>query len=326
MDAKIILKYKKAFSLIVLVLIFLYIFLGVDYKRLFEMFSLLNWWVILTLFLINVVSILIQGGRWWYTLAIVNEKVGFFGVMKIHLVSNFYSIILPSGSAIDFTRGYLISRQIGASKSIAAGWVTKVQSLIVMLFCSTVGLILLKSNFLGVYRSWMLYAVLMILFVLIWCSMSVTFFGVIQRCVPSKWLKFKTLISGYIESLSKYNHNRRHFFISYLLAFVSQLVSIVGVLFLIYFVTEEWFLLNVLIVVPIVELLSSIQPFAPNGLGFREGLLLAFLKSLNIEHTQIAMILFLSLLMNLVRLIGAPFVLIDFLKKTKEVKKEHDTV
>lgn len=306
--------HKKAISWVLILGIFAFLLSNTNIDQLVDVFFKLPRWTFPVLIAVNLSSIILQGFRWWMSLKVFKEDLPLGSVLKIHLISNYYSLAMPSGAGLDLTRGYLITRFVSASQAISSGWISRLQGLIAMIAFSFIGFILLGIKNIG--NSLLIGSALffLIIFTATWMTLNPAFATSVLKKI---FKKQHAELDAFEHTLNDCKRNPTQLILGQFLSFAIQLLSFTSMYLLLLAVTQQSHFIEVITYVPLIEISSSLQPFTPNGLGVREALNAAFFTLLNVSPAQMSILLAISISVSLLRLVGLPFALADLKHQKK---------
>jgi uncharacterized membrane protein YbhN (UPF0104 family) len=98
---------------------------------------------------------------------------------------------------------------------------------------------------------------------------------------------------------------------------ITQMLLLGAVSILLFSITGNFFFLEVIAFIPLIEMISMAQPFTPGGIGVREALIAVMFKQLHLSDENLATYIILSNLTIFLKLLGAIPVLMNSLRKSK---------
>src|SRR5271157_376223 len=126
----------------------IWIFSKIDFREMLQVFGKIAWWTIPFLIAVIILSMFLQGVRWWMLLKAFIPAISFSRVMNHHFSAIFYSIILPTSAAQDVVRSVLISKENDYGISWGSTWVSRILGLLTLAILSIYGLFLIDRHFL----------------------------------------------------------------------------------------------------------------------------------------------------------------------------------
>ncbi len=247
----------------------------------------------------------IQGIRWWMTIRAFSPTVPFFHAMKIHFISIFYSIALPSSAGSDIVRTVMISKNNDTHAIWAATWVTRVLSLIGLCTVAAFGYFNIDQVRAIENIGWYAVAAVAMALLIVTLSFSTRVAGtggkLVRRFIPQK-------IYGMLVKIQKnvviYRHKKMVLLsvfamtiLFYLVYFLTLAVGIAGI-------TGRFAFSEVCGYGAVIEFICSAVPFTPNGMGIRELLSSQMFSVLGFSSEQLGVYVLLLLFTIVLKLVG----------------------
>jgi len=300
---------------IVLLLLLFTLFRKATWEQIVEALVVTPLWVLLALCLAQLGGLFINGLRWWLLL----PKKGFplKRALSIHFKSSFLGAVLPSSSGQDIIKALYMGSEVGVSQSWAITWVFKLTGFVASFFLSFLSLILLGKNIFNLQG--LLYFVVgafFLLLVLIWVSfnkmLSKQVRSIVQKFLPPKSLQ---KIMNLREAVFVFRNRRFDLIVTLLVAIFQQVFLLICSTLVIYGVSGKWLPIQVFAFYPLVEILVSLAPLTPGGIGLRESMHAVAYQSMGLSLSQIQVMTILSLVFSLTKLVGI-LSLFDRVKKS----------
>jgi len=261
-----------------------------------------------------IVTMVLQGVKWWVTIRRFAPDLRVGKAVSVHLESSFYSIILPSALAQDVVKSVMLSRDHSPQIVWAATWMAKLMGFFTLIILSVVGMLYLESDSLPAgFRPAVVIAVAAIT-----AMAAVSFSKRITRPLRAAAAKFAGIkIIAFAEKLRDgiyaFKHERAVLVQTFLISAVIQLLLISNASLLVYAVSGEFFFIECLAFVPLVEIMAVSLPLTPGGMGIREALMALLFTRLGFSEGQTASYVTISLALSMTRLIGGiPVILKSF--------------
>ncbi|MDG5815959.1 lysylphosphatidylglycerol synthase transmembrane domain-containing protein [Chitinispirillales bacterium ANBcel5] len=274
------------------------------------------------LFLVIFFSFLIhlsQGVKWWFLLRRFNSQIPLRETLKVHLLGSFYSIAFPTSAAQDLLRAALLSRSHPGSQAWASSWMSRFIGLFALLVLSTWGTAMLDSTILPPgFRSSLFTVFAMVAFIgAISFSKKITrpVRKVVSKVISPKPLSFiENIREGVYAYKSSYSTLLGSFFISAAI----HLLIIANTTFLIYIITGNFFFLECLAFIPLIEILSISLPLTPGGIGVREALIAIMFRQLELGPDHLGSYVLISLLCYFLPKVTGSLLLIPHILRRKQ--------
>ncbi|MGL1937308.1 MAG: flippase-like domain-containing protein [Fibrobacterales bacterium] len=288
---------KKIIALIFILAPVVWLITEIDGYLFIEQIQTIAWWTIPVLFTAQIIAILIQGTRLWALLNAKLADITLSEIIKIHLASMYYSIILPSSSAIDVVRALFLSKKYHYQDVWGATWINKILILFVLLLLSFIGFANNQSISISTDITTLVIVSSILLSILTILSFSKKITGTVAPLISSLLpTKIYTIISNLRQGVYEYKNFKTGIFKSLFLTILMQFVSITGFSLTLYGVTGQFYYFEVLTFIPLIEIVTFILPLTPNGAGIRESLTLVFLNTIGLESTTSAIFITITFL------------------------------
>jgi uncharacterized membrane protein YbhN (UPF0104 family) len=249
-------------------------------------------------------NMLLQGVKWWTLIRrfVPGLKVG--RAVSVHLGSAFYSIVLPA-AAQDVVKSVMLSKNHPPSVIWAASWLARLIGFFSLLIFSAAGLMYLDSGILpDGFRASLLTAVAAIT-----ALGAASFSKSVTR--PLRSLAARILSPGILAKAEKlregiyvFKYERATLAQTFLISSLVQFLSILSAALTAYAVSGNFYFIECLAFVPLVEIMAVSLPLTPGGLGIREALMAILFTRLGLDGGQIASYVTISLIGSMVRILG----------------------
>jgi uncharacterized protein (TIRG00374 family) len=304
---------KYIFALIPII----WIFNSINVKEMLQVFSKIAWWTAPCMVSVILLTMFLQGVRWWMLLRAFIPSINFSRVIFTHFSGIFYSIVLPTSAAQDAVRAALLSRENDYSIAWASTIVSRILGLLALVFLSIYGLILIDKNSLprGFFYSILVISVAFLLVVFISFSKKATrpLRAIFTKIMPAKLTQ---IVENIRQGIYVYRNKKMDLFWVFLFTLFIQFLLIFGVVSLLLCgISGKLYFAESFSYVPLIDILSMSIPLTPGGLGIREFMLKIMFNHLGLSNEQVGVFIVLGFLAILLKLFGGVFVLIDFLRK-----------
>lgn len=282
-----------------------WIFSKINYSQLSHALASTAWWTFPLLAAVILMSMFLQGIRWWLLMRPFADALTLATTLKAHFVGLYYSIVLPTSAAQNVIRAFILSRSMDYSVTWASSWISGVLGLLAMAVLSIYGLFHIERSTLppGFVES--IASAFGVLFLLFALSFSKRFTGPF-RIIFGKVLPKRILIAieNIREAIYKYRGKGGT------LAFVSLLTLIMQVMItgagcmVMYGISGKILVAESLLYLPIIEILCIALPLAPNGIGIREALLALMFRQVGLSNEQLGIYIVFGYFSILLKLVG----------------------
>jgi uncharacterized protein (TIRG00374 family) len=300
-----------------------WIFWRLDFHRLIACIPKVAWWTIPVMSTFIVLSMTLQGVRWWITLRPLIPGVPFNRVMAYHFIGVFYSIVLPTSASTDVVKTLLLSKQADYSVSWGATWLCRVIGFLALIILSVYGLVTLQHSELPKGFWFALGGAFIVTAAVLSVSFSKRltspFRPLLRKIVPAK-------VAGILENIRQgiylYRDKRGTLVLLFFVTMVTQIMMILAACFALYGVSGKLFLADYFAFIPIIEVVANSGP-TPNGMGTREALTALLFKYLHVSNEQLGIYVFLTLFFTIgLRLLGGLPVFHGMVKNYRRKKAE----
>jgi uncharacterized protein (TIRG00374 family) len=263
-------------------------------------------------------GLLFQGIRWWILIFAFTNKLTFIRSMAIHFSSAFYSLILPNSTVQEIVRTVYATKTTGYVIGWSSAWLCKIMGVAISFSLSAAGLIFLPSITIPHAALYIFYCLFILMCVALFLSFTKKFTRPVRKLITTR---FPGLSIEWFEKLRegiyKYRDKKKMLAISFITTFLAQFALLAGVSFLLFGITANPYIIEVIAFIPLIEMISMAQPFTPGGIGVREALIALMFQHLNLSSEQLAVYIVISNLSIFVKFTGLIPVTYGALKKKK---------
>jgi uncharacterized protein (TIRG00374 family) len=302
---------KYIFAIIPIV----WIFWTINFHEMFRVFHSIAWWTIPSMVAGILLSMLLQGLRWWMLLRAFIPHIKFSRVINVHFIGIFYSIILPTNAAHEVVRAVLLSKENDYGITWGSTVVSRILGLLALAMLSLFGIFLISKGVLprGFYVS--VLSIFIFLAIVFYLSFSKKITSPV-RSISTKILpaKLQKIIEDIRQGIYMYRNKKKELFSVFLLTVFIQILLVGITSLLIAGITGKYFLPECFAYIPLIEIVSISIPLTPSGLGVREFLTKMMFNHIGISNEQLGVYIVICFMAILLKLVGAIPVLGRFLK------------
>jgi uncharacterized membrane protein YbhN (UPF0104 family) len=296
----------RILALAIAVIPITWIFLRLDFPRLFDCVHQVAWWTVPVLCAINILSMVLQAVRWWVILRPMTPGLPFLRVLSYHFIGTFYSIVLPGSVSTDVVKTVLLSRNVDYAVSWGAIWLCRIFGFLALIMVSLYGLFTINRGSLpnGFWFAIVSSAALAVAALTLSFSKRFTspLRSLINRISPRR---FAAVMENIRQGIYLYRKQHRALFLLFLVSLFTQTVIILANVTTLYGITGRLVIADLFAFVPIIELIANSGP-TPNGMGVREALIAILFAHLRVSNEHLGIFVFLTLTLAIgLKLIGA---------------------
>jgi len=299
----------------------IWIFYSVNWSRMLHALHSIAWWTAPLLFITIIISMAMQGLRWWMLMLPFKPGLSFAKTMRAHVLGLYYSIILPTSAAQDAVRAGILSKHTDYSLTWASTWVSRLLGLLTLAFLSVYGLFGIKPSMLPPYFFESMILAFVLLIVLMALSFSKRFTSPLRnifgKFLPRALLK---IVENIRQSVYLYRGKPGNLFLVFWITLIIQIIIVVGASIVIMGISGRFFFFESVLYLPIIEVLCMSIPLTPNGIGIREAMLALLFKQLGLSTEQLAIYIVLGYCSISLKLLGGLPLLFDALNKLRGKK------
>jgi uncharacterized protein (TIRG00374 family) len=294
-------------GLIVAIVPFILIYRRIDFHHMvFDILPRVAWWTIPLVFAGTLLSMILQGTRWWLLLRAFTDEIPFLRALSYHFMSIYYATVLPTSAGQEVLRTLFVLKKAGAAVGWGAAWICKITALMLSLLFSVYGLFSLSKGSLphGLILGISGFTILIILIGALSFSKGLT---APARRIAASILPEKILstLENIREGVYQYRHKRKAMIETLVLTLFIQFILIFNASVIIMGITGKLYFLECLAFMPIIEIASMSVPITPNGMGIREGLIALMFSHIGLTPDQLGIYIIIALSANVLRLVGA---------------------
>jgi glycosyltransferase 2 family protein len=296
----------KAIRLIIAFIPVFVIFIKIDWHKMILAVMATAWWTVPILLLSTIISMFLQGYRWWLLLKPFAPLLSLGQTLRAHFLGLYYSIILPTSAAQDVVRATILSKNTDFTLSWASTWMSRILGLLALFAMSIYGLFGLKKYNLPSYFLISLSIAFAFLLLLFLFSFSKRFSspirGLFSRFIPEKFLQVAENIR---QAIYNYRDQPGIFIYVFVITLLVQLTTFLGACFVIYGITGKLLLFESIVFLPIIEIICMTVPLTPNGIGLREGMLAIMFRQAGLSKESLGIFIVLGFLSISMKLFGS---------------------
>jgi hypothetical protein len=298
----------------------LWIFLHVNLAQLINAVLKVAPWTIPVYTGVVLLSMSLQGVRWWVLMRAFVPTLSFSRVMSSHFTGLFYSIMLPGNAAQDLIRAFIVAKDNDYSVVWGSTWLSRILGLFALALLSLYGLFAIDKKLLPhgfLFSVISAFVVLAVLFIVSF-SKRVTNPGrlALRKILPGKLLG---ILENIREAIYKYRGKKREILYVSLITILMQVLLVAAACFAIWGITGKLLVFECLAFIPIVELLCIALPLTPNGLGIRESLLAIMFLHIGLSTEQLGIYILFGFYSILLKLVGGIPVLFGLTGPVKRI-------
>jgi uncharacterized protein (TIRG00374 family) len=285
----------RSITLLLAVVPIVWIFLRLDFHRLIDCVHQVAWWTVPALCAFIIVSMTLQGVRWWLILRPMIHGLPFKRVLSYHFIGVFYSIVLPSSASTDVVKTVLLSKKADYAVSWGATWLCRIAGFLALVMLSVYGFLTIDRSFLpqGFWPAVIVSAVLIVTACTVSFSKRFTspLRPLAQKLMPRRII---TVIENIRQGIYVYRRQYRALLSLFLVSLVTQVLLIFAASFTLYGITGRLIIADFFAFIPVIELIANTGP-TPNGMGVREALIAVLFGHLQVSNEHLGIYVFLSL-------------------------------
>jgi uncharacterized protein (TIRG00374 family) len=281
-----------------------------------------SWWALPLVTVTVLLSMYIQGIRWWMLIKAFIPDISFSRIINHHFSAIFYSLVLPTSAAQDVVRSVLLSRENDYSVAWGATWMTRILGLIVLAMLSLFGIIFIDKHSLPHSFSVSLIISFIVLILLCFLSFSKRFTSLIRVVIRKRFPSSKILdtLENVRNGIYMYRHKKKDVLLVLGVTIVVQLMLVGYTSIMIKGLSGHFYVMECLTYIPIIEILCLSIPLTPSGLGIREVLLKLMFNRIGLSDEQLGVYITLGFMAIILKLVGGIPVALNLLQARQEKK------
>ena len=273
------------------------------------------WWTIPVLCAFILLSMTLQGVRWWYMLRSLLPDLSFRRAMSYHFIGIFYAIVLPTSASTDIVKTILLSRKFDYSVAWGATWICRIMGLLALALLSIYGLVTINRQFLPPSFWYAIITAFVVTAAGFALSFSKRFTAplrpIVGKVVPKK---LAVILENIRQGIYVYRDKRGALIGVFCITVLTQTTMILAGCFALFGMVGKLYTSDYFAFIPIIEVIANAGP-TPNGLGLREALTAVFFRYLHLSKEQLAIYVFMTLFFSVgLRLLGGIPVLHGMMK------------
>ncbi|NLL12149.1 MAG: flippase-like domain-containing protein [Fibrobacter sp.] len=296
----------KIIRIVAVVLPFIWILSKIEFSKLIAAFNAIQGWTIPLTLSVILITMFLQGLRWWLLLRAFDQDLSFTQTISYHFKSLFYSLVLPTSAAQEVVRTLLIVKKTGSSVSWSTAWICKITGLVVSFAFSIYGLILLSDSAVSatlVKAALILFIAICILVIFSFSKkLTKPFRNLASKAIPSRYL---SKVENLREAIYQFRYRKKCVLLTIFITTIIQFLLISVSAMIIKGITGSFFPKECFAYIPLIEIISMAQPLTPNGMGVREALSAMMFKHLGLSSEQLGVYILICNLLILMKLAGA---------------------
>jgi uncharacterized protein (TIRG00374 family) len=279
-----------------------------------------SWWALPLVTVTVLLSMFIQGIRWWMLLKSFLPDISFSRIMNHHFTAIFYSLVLPTSAAQDVVRSVLLSKKNDYAVAWGATWMTRILGLVVLALLSLFGIIFIDKHSLphSFFVSLIISFSVLILLCFLSFSKRITSLAraVIRKRFPSS--KLLDTLENVRNGIFMYRHKKKDVLLVLGVTLIVQIMLVGYTSVIIKGLSGHFYIMECLTYIPIIEILCLSIPLTPSGLGIREVLLKLMFTRIGLSDEQLGVYITLGFMAIVLKLVGGIPVALTLLKTRQE--------
>jgi len=310
---------KYLFALVPLV----WVFSTINLHGMMDAVIKTSWWALPLVTLNVLLSMYLQGIRWWMLLRAFIPDISFSRVMNHHFSAIFYSLALPTSAAQDIVRSVLISKENDYSVAWSATWMTRILGLLVLALFSLVGIIFIDKHALPHSFSVSFIITIILVIVLCFLSFSKRFTSIIRSYIRKRFPSSKMLdtLENVRNGIYMFRNKKKDVLLVFGLTIIVQFIMIGYTCLMIKGLSGHFYVMECLTYIPLIEILCMSIPLTPSGLGIREVLTKLMFAKIGLNDEQLGVFITLGFMGIILKLVGGIPVALNLLATRQEKKK-----
>lgn len=311
-------RYKTALKVILLLAPLIYVISKVDIRSFMDEISTTPLELVLLAGLILIIRIALQSWRFSLLTKPFTKAINFPKLLVADLKAKYYSLVIPSSVGQDIVRGTLLKEHLTADQTVGISLFFRLTGVLPLLLLSAIGLVNLAGF--SEIREFLPYlgagALLLILFTMALLSKRISkLIGKgLRPHLPEKITNF---IRQSVTAVQLYRGHVPLALLNIGISVVTQMLIVGFSAVLLKAITGNFHLFTTISFIPLIEIISILVPFAPNGAGVREAGYILMFRTLGESDESRVLFITLSLMMYLVNLTGIVIILWEKLTSTE---------
>ena len=309
---------RRILSVILIIAPLVWIYTRTDVTALGETLGAVHPLILVYISVLYILGMILQGTKWWVLIRRFVPEFGLGKALSVHLESVFYAIALPTATAQDVVRSVILSRSHSPQTVWAAAWLGKLMGFLTLIMLSVFGALYIQEEHLPANFRITVITALALITVMTAASFSKKITRPLRRVMAALLSpKIISKADKLRESIYIFKHERTTLLQTFLITVITQLLIVFIISLTIYAITGNFYFIECLAFVPLVEIAVIALPLTPGGIGIREALMAAFFMHLGLSAEETASYVTISLTVSMLRLTGGIFPLYRFAAKRK---------
>jgi uncharacterized protein (TIRG00374 family) len=275
-----------------------------------------SWWALPIVSGAILMSMFLQGVRWWMLMKAFIPNISFKRVMNHHFSAIFYSLVLPTSAAQDIVRSVLISKENDYSVVWGASWMTRILGLLVLALFSLIGIVFIDRNAMP-HSFFVLFIITIILIVMLcFLSFSKRFTSKIRSFIRKRFPSSKLLdtLENVRNGIYLFRHKKKNVLMVLGLTIIVQFILVGYSSLIIKGLSGHFYVMECFTYIPLIEILCMSIPLTPSGLGIREVLLKLMFAKIGLNDEQLGVFITFGFMGIILKLVGGIPVAYNLLK------------
>ena len=307
---------KKRFILLLKILFailpFVWIVSKIDIMETKKLFLSLPIWVIPSVTVVLFFRVWLQSFRFQYLTRIYTNSIKVSTVFFLDMKARYYSIVIPSSVGQDIVRGTMLKKYLSTDQILSVSLFFRISAVIPFLLFSIYGFFKLSNE-----QAFQQYKLFLLIIIIFFITSIILLFSkkvrskandILINKLPNKYYDF---IRDTVIAFHSYKNNPSIIWKNFIITLITQSLVVLSSLISIKGITGNWYLIEVITFVPLIELMAIVVPFAPNGIGVRELMSILFFSILGRSSDETLIFISVGLIGQFINLSGVLPVLVE---------------
>lgn len=299
-------------KIIILLLPLFWVLSRVDFVKTITTFSSVPFWVIPSFLALFILRMWLQTYRFQYLSRLYTRTIRVTDLFIVDMKSRYLSMVIPSSVGQDIVRGTLLRKALGADQIVSISLFFRITGLLPFLVFSLFGIVQLSSQ-----QGFIQFVPTLIISTILFVGGFVALYSrrisrkigsLFPKIIPDNVTRF---LRNIVLAFQQYRREPRLMLNSMIVSFIAQFLSVFLSMVVIKGITGEWYALEMMAFIPLIELLAVMVPFAPNGIGVREIMYIMLFSTLNHTHEEMLVYIAINAISHLVNMTGVIPLLIE---------------
>jgi len=311
----------RIIGMIIALVPIVWIFWRLDFHRLAECTHRIAWWTIPVMCGFLLVSMMLQGVRWWLMLRGLIPELPFLRTMSYHFIGVFYAIVLPTSASVDVIKSTLLAKKFDYSVIWGATWICRIMGLLALAVLSVYGLFAINRDFLP-RGFWIAFCAAMVVSGVVFAlsfskRLTAPFRPVFRKLLPNK---ISAILENIRQGIYLYRKKYGTLLAVLLVSLFTQATLILAGCFTLFGISGRLCIADYFAFFPLIEVVAGSGP-TPGGVGVREALTAVLFNYLHVSKEQLGIYVFLTLFFGLaLKLVGGIPVLHGLFKRRRSAQ------